>query len=251
MNNLRIVLAALALSLPLAACTQPVGETDAAGSSTDPVATSEKAIDSKGEIAGVLTKIDAKFARWIPSPTGQPAGMLLEDGTFVRVHHDTKTDTLTAGDAVQVEGIKHDAGFVGASVKKGDTVVVEAPKHAGKLGHFGKHDGKHAKKHEGKDGEWKHAWKHDGKHPEMSKALEALTPMNAVGTVSAVIPGRHGKVHALVLSDGTVAYARRHSDAFASVKKGDAVKLEGKGGSYAIGKSMIVETVAPVDAKPL
>lgn len=251
MKNLRLALAALVLSIPLAACTQQVA--DDAATSTDPV------VANGSEAMPSLTRVEAKFARWIPSPTGKTAGMLLEDGTFVGVHGDAKTDALAAGDVVQVEGIKHDASFAFASVKKGDAVIAEAPKHAL---HKGKHSGKHGKKHaewkkDGeakKDGEWKqkHAeWKHHQASPEAAAAMAALAPMSAQGTVSAVLPGRHGRVHAVVLSDGTVAYAPRHSDAFAAVKKGDAIKLEGKGGTWAIGKSMIAETVVPVDAKPL
>lgn len=250
MKNLRLALAALVLSFPLAACTQQVG--DDAATSTDPIAAESK-------VAPELTRIEAKFARWIPSPTGKTAGMLLDDGTFVRVHGDTKTDALAAGDLVQVEGIKHDATFAFASVKKGDAVIAEAPKDAL---HKGKHSGKHGKKHgewkkaEGKQNhaEWKqkHAgWKQHEPSPEMAAAMAALVPMKAQGTVSTVIPGRHGKVHAVVLSDGTVAYAPRHSDAFTSVKKGDTLQLEGKGGTWAVGKSMVAETVTPVDAKPL
>lgn len=240
MKNLRLALAALVLSLPLAACTQQVG--DDAATSADPIATESK-------VAPELTRMEAKFARWIPSPTGKTAGMLLDDGTFVRVHGDTKTDALAAGDLVQVEGIKHDATFAFASVKKGDTVIAEAPKDAL---HKGKHFGKHRKKH----GEWKNAAAGKQNHAEWklheaSPDMAALVPIKAQGTVSAVIPGRHGKVHAVVLSDGTVAYAPRHSDAFAAVKKGDTLQLEGKGGTWAIGKSLVAETVTPVDAKPL
>lgn len=249
MKNLRLALAALVFALPLAACTQQVGE-EPSTSSSEPVAAEAKVAE--------LTKVEAKFARWIPTPGGQTAGMMLEDGTFVRVHPDTKTDGLAAGDLVQVEGIKHDASFALATVKKGDTVIVEAPKDAlqpgklsGKHGKHGKHGGKHFEKSadwEQKKAEWKAA------HPEGGKkhwkdAEAALAPMKVSGTVSAVLPGRHGRVHAVLLTDGTVAYAPHRSDAFANVKKGDALELEGKGGSWAIGKSLVVESVGGVPVK--
>lgn len=246
MKNLRLALAALVFALPLAACTQQVGE-DPTTSSTDPVAAEAKVAE--------LTKVEAKFARWIPTPGGQTAGMLLEDGTFVRVHPDTKTEGLAAGDLVQVEGFKHDASFALATVKKGDTVIVEAPKDGLQAGkHFGKH-GKHGGKHFEKSADWeqkKAEWK--AAHPEGGKkhwkgADVALAPMKISGTVSAVLPGRHGRVHAVLLTDGTVAYAPHHSDAFANVKKGDAIELEGKGGTYAIGKSLVVESVGGVPVK--
>lgn len=251
MKNLRLALAALVFALPLAACTQPVGE---AATSTDPLAV-------ESQVAPALTKIEAKFARWIPSPTGQTVGMLLDDGTFVRVHDDTKTDALAAGDVVQVEGFKHDATFVRASVKKGDAVIVEASKepdhHAFKAGgKHGKWAGKKGEGHHKSEGKKGHHGKWEGKKhapsPEMQKAIESLAPMTVKGTITAVLPGRHGKVHAVILSDGTVAYAKHHAGAdLSTLKKGDAVEVSGKGSTWAIGKSMIADSVTPVDAKPL
>lgn len=97
------------------------------------------------------------------------------------------------------------------------------------------------------EGEGKRAWKHEGKrhHEDLSN----LAPATATGTVVALLPGRHGRpgdARAVVLSDGTVAYAKHaRSDAKLGelVKKGDVISVSGKGGSYDLGKALVIESV--------
>lgn len=234
--SLRSILVALALTAPLAACTAPV-ESAEEGQAEQGLAAPK---------AMALTAVDAKFARWLPTPNGKIAGMMLDNGSIVHFHHDAITDasSLKAGDAVHVEGVQKDSVIKHASVSKDGNVLIKAPEFdSKKFAH---------KKHEWKKGDHKkHEWKKGDKSAFIEKMKEkhaadlaALTDVTAKGTIEAVIPGRHGGVHGYVLSDGTVAYAPHHSNvAELGLKKGDSITLAGKGGSYDIGKSMIVSSV--------
>jgi hypothetical protein len=202
---LRSILAAVALSAPLAACTAPVDGTE--GSESDQAAVAAKPI--------ALTAVDAKFARWLPTPNGKIGGMMLDNGSIVHFGHDAAPDanSLKAGDAVRVEGVQKDAVFKHASVSKDGNVLIKAPE-------FKNHEGKHAfnkgehKKGEHKKGEWKHGDKNafiEKMKEKHAEELSKLSDVKSTGTIEAVLPGRHGGVQGFVLSDGTVAYAPHHS----------------------------------------
>lgn len=256
MTRLRSLLVALVLAAPLAACTQQVDPID----TIDPQTGEVTAAAESAKLLGQLTAVDAKFSRWLPTPSGKPFGMLLDDGSLVRVRPDAVTDTtvLNAGDAVHVESVKHDATFAFASVSKDGKVLVEAPKHQGKhFAHKGKHHGwkKHHKgehaKGEHAKGEHHEGWK-KGEHKGDKAAwaqkmkdkhaaeLASLSDLSVSGKVSMVIPGRHGKGGAVLLDDGTVVWT--HGEITA--KQGDVITAAGKGGTYPIGKALFVETLA-------
>lgn len=201
----------------------------------------------------VAATADAKFSRWLVSPSGKVRGMLLEDGGIVHVKgKDLDTTKLTAGDAIHVDGlaIEKDARkvYMFAGVTKGSDEIVKKPEHAskmmGKEGFDGwkKHHEKGAaaadgvnKKHEGKKHEGK---KHDGWKKHHEEDLSKLETISAEGTIADILPARHGKT--LLLSDGSLAYLKH--DAKLDVKKGDTVKLTGKGGTYPAGKALFVKT---------
>ena len=231
---LRTILAALALSAPLAACTAPV---DATEGESEQAAVAEKPV--------ALTAVDAKFARWLPTPNGKIAGMMLDNGSIVHFGHDATPDasSLKAGDAIRVEGVQKDSVFKHASISKDGNVLIKAPE-------LKNHDfKKHAfNKGEHKKGEWKHGGDKSAFIEKMKEKHEGelakLTDVKSTGTIEAVLPGRHGGIHGFVLSDGTVAYAPHHSRVSElGLTKGDSITLAGKGGSYDIGKSMIIESV--------
>ncbi len=233
---LRSLLAALVLSAPLAACTAPVE-------------TAEEGVAAK-ETA--LTAIDAKFARWLPTPNGKIAGMVLDNGSIVNLHPEAIADasSLKAGDAVRVEGVQKEGVFKFASVSKDGNVVAKAPElerllRSGETKHHGKKLGHHKNK-----GEWKHgdkaafAEKIEKMKAKHAQELASLGDVTGTGTIETVLPGRHGSVHGFILSDGTVAYLPHHSGlGDLELKKGDAITVSGKGGSYEIGKSMIIQSV--------
>lgn len=264
---LRTVLAVVTVSLPLAGCAaQAEGGTDSQSLAPLGAAASPELAKAKG----ALTSVDAKFSQWLVSPGGKVTGLLLDDGSVAMVPphaaKDVTKETLQPGDAVHVEGFSHEGShaFAFASVKKGETMIFEAPRPPsgpdgkpgwdGKKGEWRKHEidpqkaaewrARREAKGEGAVGAEKQGWKHEGKrhHEDLSN----LAPASATGTVVALLPGRRGETRGLVLSDGTVAYAK-HSKTDAKlgelVKKGDTVTVSGKGGSYDLGKALVIESV--------
>ena len=176
----------------------------------------------------VAAQADGKFSRWLVSPTGKVSGMLLEDGSIVRVHaRDLDTTKLQKGDAVRVDGLAVEKDsrkvYMFAGVQKGTEAIVEKPE--GKAHHedWKKHDGK----------------KHDGWKKHHADELSKLESLSVSGTIADILPGRHGVT--LLLSDGSLVSLP--NDAMVTVKKGDAVKATGKGGTYPAGKALFAATL--------
>lgn len=235
----------------LAGCSGPAAPTEGGGVAVE---------GSSVEVAAakpVAATADAKFSRWLVSPSGKVRGMLLEDGAIVHVKgKDLDTTKLTAGDAIHVDGlaIEKDARkvYMFAGVTKGTDEIVKKPEHPSKMmgkegfGGWKKHHEKGAtadgvQKPEGLPGaaEKKHAGKkHDGWKKHHEEDLAKLETISAEGTIADILPARHGKT--LLLSDGSLAYLKH--DAKLDVKKGDTVKLTGKGGTYPAGKALFVKT---------
>ena len=191
----------------------------------------------------VAAQADGKFSRWLVSPTGKVSGMLLEDGSIVRVHaRDLDTTKLQKGDAVRVDGLAVEKDsrkvYMFAGVQKGTEAIVEKPE--GKAHHedWKKHDGKKhdGKKHDGKKHDGK---KHDGWKKHHADELSKLESLSVSGTIADILPGRHGVT--LLLSDGSLVSLP--NDAMVTVKKGDAVKATGKGGTYPAGKALFAATL--------
>ncbi len=230
----KLIVALGVVGMAALGCTQPMGTNESGA----PVSANDKAFPKMAAVA-----IDAKFERWLPTPTGEVHAMLLDNGTIVHVR-DIDTNVLERGDAIHVEGksFGENKTMIGmAEVKKDGKVLIAAPElegdHHGKWGK-GPDGFKGGKKHHGEKSE-----KWAQKKAEHEKKLEALAPMSADAKVVALLPGRHGKVHGFVLSDGTVAYLPHHSDAEIAVKNGDAIKVEGRGGSYPAGRALEIKTL--------
>lgn len=248
----------------LAGCSGPAAPTEGEGTTA-----SSTSIEVAPQTPAA-SQIDAKFSRWLVSPTGKVRGMLLDDGSLVHVRgKDLDTTKLTAGDAVHVDGmaIEKDAHkvYLFAGVTKGSEAIVQKPEHAskmmGKEGFFGwkkpaagveapagekAENGDVAEAEKGKHhGKGKHAGKHhkgehkgEGWKKHHEEEMSKLETLSVEGTVADILPARHGK--ALLLSDGSLAYVKH--DAKLDVKKGDAVKITGKGGTYPAGKALFVQT---------
>lgn len=229
---LRSLLAAVVLAAPLAACTAPVQDTEGAEEQASAAESAAKQI--------ALTAVDAKFARWLPTPNGKIAGMVLDNGSIVHLHPEAIADasSLKAGDAIRVEGVQKEGVFKHASITKDGNVLAKAPE-------FKHHHNKGEWKH--KKGEWKKGDKaafFEKMKEKHAQELASLGDVTSTGTIETVLPGRHGGVHGFILSDGTVAYLPHHSGLGAlELKKGDPITISGKGGSYDIGKSMIIQSV--------
>ncbi len=170
----------------------------------------------KGSNKAPAASVDAKFNRWIVTPHGKIGGILLDNGGIVRVHHDAVRDTsLKSGDALHVDGKSKDKTlFHHAKITKGTAVVVDDTAAPAKP-----------------------------KDKDKNKGAK-LSDMTASSKVSTLLAGPKGKVHAVILDDGTVAYAPHHGDLTTfSLKKGDAVTVTGKGGNYALGRALVITTI--------
>ncbi len=159
--------------------------------------------------------VDAKFDRWLISPRGEIHGMLLSDGAVIHAPAAAVKDTaLHSGDAVHIDAHKKTFGaatiYGRALVKKNGNVVLDA------TGKFEK--------------------------PEHTKMK--LAAMSDTNTISAFIVGHHGKITGVVLADGTQAYAGHKSSLDGlGLKKGDSITVSGKGGAWALGRSLKIESV--------
>ncbi len=186
------------------------------------LAVSGEALAGKGgKSKGTPTSVEAKFSKWMLTPHGTIGGIVLENGTVIRVHEDAVRDTsLEAGDTIHVDAQAKGTVFFKAKITKAGKVVVEDDK-------------KHAPGSKGGDKK-----KHDA---------SKLSAVSVSGTVANVIPGHKGKVNAIMLSDGTAAYAPHGKDATDlgsfGLKKGDTVTVTGKGGTYPLGKALVIESI--------
>ncbi len=231
----RSILAIVMVSLPLAGCAANASEGDGTQATTEALAASPAAK------LGARKSVDAKFTQWLVTPHGKVAGMLLDDGSIAMIPPHAAKDvtkaTLEPGDAVHVEGFARDGAqtYAFASVKKGGATIVEAKLPEGARFAAGQHgrDPQQAAERRARRGERRHA------HPDDA----SLAPIDASGTVVALLLGRHGDTRGVVLSDGTVAYAKHDAKLGELVKKGDAIRVSGKGGAYDLGKALVIESV--------
>lgn len=175
--------------------------------------------DKKHKDKAAAVSVDAKFSRFVLNPWGKIDGILLDDGTLVRVHDKSVKDTsLKAGDTLHIDAkSKTQANqklYVHPLIKKNGVVVADATQKPEKPATKPNHD--------------------------KSKLLD----LSSTSTVSALFVGHGGKVHGVVLADGTAAYAAKHGDLSTyGLKKGDAVTVTGKGGNYTLGKALVIETI--------
>ncbi len=158
--------------------------------------------------------VDATFERYVLDPHGRVRALLLKDGSLVHAPEGAVRDTsMRAGDALKIEAHARAVSGVTlygrALVKKNGVVVVDATQKV-----------------------------------EQTKAKGKLTDVSASSNVSYFLYGPKGHIRGVVLADGTSAHAGKGAllDEY-KLKKGDAVTLTGKGGSYALGRAMRIETI--------
>ena len=224
--NRKALWLALSLSLPLGAAIV----TASSFASADAPAAQARAA------ASAPTVVDARFQRYLVSPRGETMGLLLDNGTTVRMHPSAMAKAapeLKAGDIVHVEGraMKTPTGqiFMHALVKRGadtiaDATAMKGHEHHGKKGDHAKGD--HAK----------------GDHAKGDKS--ALLPLSSTGKIVAIVSGPKGRVAGVVLDDGTTASAAHKADLGAlGLKVGDQVTLTGRGGVYPRGRALVIEQV--------
>lgn len=174
----------------------------------------------------------APFQRYLLAPNGKTMGLMLADGTFVGTPgHSLPADApaLQTGTKLDIEGVVK-ATPTGkivqrAVVKVGGNVLADASKA----------HGRHAHRGQGHHGEGK---EHHKKHAE-------LKPVTGAGQIAAIVSGPKGRIHALVLTDGTTAVG--HGLDAMNLKVGDKISVAGMGGVYPLGKSVRVEKLTMPD----
>jgi hypothetical protein len=167
------------------------------------------------------TTFSAPFQRYLLEPNGRPMGLMLADGSVVLAsHHAIAKDApvIPAGTKLDIEGVvrRTATGTIvqRAVVKANGAVVADATK--GKAHH------------------------QEGEQKEHRQRVQ-LKAVSAAGQVAAIVTGPHGKVHALLLSDGTTATG--HGIEGLGLKVGDQVSVAGMGGAYPLGKAMRIEKI--------
>jgi hypothetical protein len=175
------------------------------------------------------TTFSAPFQRYLLAPNGRPMGLMLADGTFIFTPgHTLSKDApvLQTGAKLDVEGaVKRTAtGAVvkHAVVKVNGSVIADASKA----------HGRHARRGKGH---------HEGGKERHGKHHVELKPVSGAGQVAAIVSSPKGRVHALVLTDGTTAVA--HNLETLGLKVGDRVSVSGMGGVYPLGKSVRIEKI--------
>ena len=222
--NRKALWLALSLSLPLGAA---IATMSSLASADAPAAQARAA-------APAPSVVDARFQRYLVSPRGDTMGLLLDNGTTVRMHPSAVAKgapELKAGDVVHVEGraMKTPTGqtFMHALVKRGADTIADATA---------------MKDHEhrgGKKGDHK-----KGDHKKGDHKKSTLAPISSTGKIVAIVSGPKGSVAGMVLDDGTTASAGHKSNLGAlGLKVGDQVTLTGRGGVYPRGKGMMIEQV--------
>jgi hypothetical protein len=192
-----------------------------------PKTTANTALEIKGAVKGKKeasrVSFEGTFAKWIISPRGEINGMILGNGALVRFPaHGFTVDAskLKAGDVVHVDANEKalpDGTIYGKPlIKKGMDVIVDAT-------------GKPT------------PWDKTAQKPKLQK-------MKTSGTVAGfLLDGKDRKI-ALVLDGGEIAWANTDLMEL-GVKKGDAVTIQGKGGSWSHGTAMALDSVTLPNGK--
>lgn len=216
-SSLRSLILAAAVAVPALTALAPSFASAAPAAAASASERGKKAKEAKPRVT-----VDATFERFLLDPRGRIHGLLLKDGSVVRAPEGAVRDTsMKAGDAIKIEarskGISGVNLYGRALVKKNGAVVVDATQKPTK------------------------GAKDKGDAKDKGAKLAELT---STGTISHLLYGRDGAVRGVVLSDGLVAHAGKKAklDEY-KLKKGDSVTVTGKGGSYALGRSVRIESI--------
>lgn len=237
------ILSAVALA-SLAGCANPGPESIELSTDTAAVTEAKPERQQLDLAAKARTKLTAKLDRVLVSPMGDVEGLLLDGGVVVRVPpRAIAAGAVSPGDSLDVEAWspKREGAreLLGALVRKGDAVVVDASQHRPGRGHH---------RPPPPDGDTMappdapphvdhpmRGHRADGPPPE-------LAAISATGAVVALVEGREGRVDAVVLADGTTGRLSPRGAAL-EAKLGDVITLTGRGTKSAAGTGLFVESV--------
>jgi hypothetical protein len=193
-----------------------------------------------GAPAMVSAQTSGTIIRYIVGPMGHVRGFALNNGAVVWVHGhggDALAQSAPVGQAVRVDGLAPAATphvIRHATVYGANGAVLAAPPNGtpGAAGAMGPHM----------------------RNPQMRGAAMArfgqLPQHNASGTVQIVVPGPRGRIHVLLLSDGSTIYlhgAIAHEVNRHGVNVGDSVQVSGRGNAYPLGAAVMAESVTFAD----
>lgn len=184
----------------------------------------------EASIAATPASFEGTFQRYLLTPHGKIEGIMLANGTAVRVPppaFQQDATNLRAGAIVHIEGraVQTPTGTVISRplIQFDGRTIADARNFERQLGR------KHGEGHEGgRDGQHRH----DG---------EKLAPMQETARVAALVANGRGHVDMLLLDDGTMVTA--HHAGKLGLKVGDQVAVTGRGGSYPFGKAMWAKTI--------
>ncbi|MBL8604806.1 MAG: hypothetical protein JNK72_22960 [Myxococcales bacterium] len=255
-KSLAFVGLALLVASVSAVAQVPPGSNGAAGS--------PNAAEGRARFAGEAARASGVVGRYLVGPFGHTRGLQLRDGTVVlfgRHGSDDVSGRLAVGSAVQVEGFRF-AGQSGvihhASLRLADGTEVLASRRMGppgaegategrgegRRGWFGRHGrgaGAEGGPHHGREGA--DGAGHEGLRARMAERFNSLAPMTTNGRVSAVVGGPHGRAHLLVLEDGTTVMLGPQLSGDHTFAAGETLRVEGRGGAYPQGRSVLAQRV--------
>lgn len=172
-------------------------------------------------INGTPIARDGQLQRFVLTPRGKVMGLLLRDGSLVRVPPSTASAELTAlkpGDTIHVDGkaVSTPTGTVitRAVVQRNGTILADGSKRRERG-----HRGDRAKR----------------------TPRTPLAQVSATGRITAVLSTPRGTANVLLLDDGTTATSRSIDGL--GLRVGDRVSVSGKGGAFAQGKALRIETI--------
>lgn len=217
--------------------------------------------------------VTGPIARYIVGPGGHIRGFTLRDGSVVMVHDgDALAQRIATGTTVRVNGFRAPNGssIFHSTVQLPDgTPLVTAPErpqgmrdgmrspggpggrngHRGFFGHHGPHgdrplDGQ-AQQQTPRTADPAWAQHRAERRARWQERYNSLTPQSATAQVQQVISGHRGP-RMVLLSDGTtVFFPRGFGRALGdrTLRPGETVTAQGRGGAYPQGRSLIAESL--------
>ncbi len=201
------------------------------------------------------TQTTGPVARYILGPAGHVRGFQLANGAVVWVHGhegDALAQRVPVGQSVRVEGFVIQGAPTTVihrptiQASDGTTLVTAPPMPPG--GFRGPREPGGREAGEGHEGHMHGMMEH------RLERLEAMPQYSANGTVQTVLQGPRGGIHGLLLANNTaVFFPRPISEGLRAhgVQPGQVVRVNGRGGAFPLGASVLAEQVTLADGTTL
>lgn len=194
-----------------------------------------------------LPETKGKVAQYLLSPMGTVDGLLLADGTEIRLPPSASTEVVFAvrpGDAITVHGLKARALplVAAASITNDATGIMVQTAPGGRAPHGGPGEAR------GDAQAGPHMEGHWGKHPMGGPmAMFGHDALDLTGKVKASLHNARGEANGVVLDDGSQVLlsppeAKRLADTLAT---GKSVTVKGVGSASLLGKVVVARQIGP------